>query len=620
MLVFSKTAGFRHDSIPAGIAAIQQLGTQNNFTVDATEDAAEFTDANLARYKAVIWLSTTGDVLNADQQAAFERYIRAGGGYAGVHAASDTEYDWPWYGGLVGAYFTSHPAIQHGDGQVEDPAHPSTRPAGGWNRTDEWYNFRTNPRGEGARPGQPGRDAATRPGRRDGRRPPDRLVPRLRRRPLLVHRRRPHPGVATPSRTSCSHLLGGIETAAGVGDGRLRATLTSSFEKVTLDSNTSDPMELDVAARRAGASTSSATGGVQVIKPTRTPRSPRRRSTVFTGNEDGLLGITLDPNFATNHWVYLYYAPDTAAATAATCSRAVHASTATRIDLRHARSSRSLAGRPTQRNTCCHAGGDIDFDAAGNLYLATGDNTNPFESDGYAPLDERAGRQPTTTRSAAPATPTTCAARSCGSSRRPTAHTPSRPATCSRPAPRRPGPRSTRWASATRSGSASTRRPTRVYVGDYGPDAGAADPNRGPAGTVEWNIVAQPATSAGRTARRQLPLPRLHVPVRPVRRAFNCAAPVNNSPNNTGLTNLPPASRPTVDYDYDGNPLLPRDRRRRRADGRPGLPLQRRPISRPQVAGVLRRQGHLRRVEPEQDVHAARSAPTAQSLVDINQC
>ena len=75
----------------------------------ATEDAAAFTDQNLAQYEVVIWLSTTGDVLNDEQQAAFERYIQGGGGYAGIHAASDTEYDWAWYGGLVAAYFLDHP-------------------------------------------------------------------------------------------------------------------------------------------------------------------------------------------------------------------------------------------------------------------------------------------------------------------------------------------------------------------------------------------------------------------------------------------------------------------------------------------------------------------------------
>ena len=112
VLVFSKTAGFRHGSIGPGITAIKLLGQQNNIGVDAIEDAALFTDAFLARYDAVIWLSTTGDVLNDTQQAAFERYIQAGGGYVGIHAASDTEYTWPWYGQLVGGYFRNHPAAR----------------------------------------------------------------------------------------------------------------------------------------------------------------------------------------------------------------------------------------------------------------------------------------------------------------------------------------------------------------------------------------------------------------------------------------------------------------------------------------------------------------------------
>jgi cytochrome c len=145
--VFTKTAGFRHDSIPAAIAAVQQLGAANGFGVDQTEDAGAFTDSNLARYPAVMFLLTTGDVLNDAQQAAFQRYIEHGGGFVGVHSAADTEHDWPWYGGLVGAYFLSHPAIQTAQIDVADPREPSTAalPAV-WTRTDEWYNFASDPR------------------------------------------------------------------------------------------------------------------------------------------------------------------------------------------------------------------------------------------------------------------------------------------------------------------------------------------------------------------------------------------------------------------------------------------------------------------------------------------
>jgi len=148
VLVFTKTTAFRHDSIPQGIGAIEALGAEHGFAVDSTEDAARFSDSDLARYKAVIFLSTTGDILELAQKVAFERYIRSGGGFVGIHSASDTEYQWPWYGRLVGAWFANHPQIQHATVHIVSPDHPSTEALPElWERTDEWYNFRTNPRG-----------------------------------------------------------------------------------------------------------------------------------------------------------------------------------------------------------------------------------------------------------------------------------------------------------------------------------------------------------------------------------------------------------------------------------------------------------------------------------------
>jgi type 1 glutamine amidotransferase len=146
VLAYSRTTGFRHDAIPDAVAAVQQLGQANGFQVDATEDPSVFDDdATLAGYRAVIFLLTTGDVLDPAGRAAFERYIRAGGGYVGVHSAADTEYDWPFYGELLGAgaYFASHPDIQTAVVQVEDAALGLPE---AWVRTDEWYNFRRNPR------------------------------------------------------------------------------------------------------------------------------------------------------------------------------------------------------------------------------------------------------------------------------------------------------------------------------------------------------------------------------------------------------------------------------------------------------------------------------------------
>lgn len=150
ILLFSETRGFRHDSIPNALTAIAELIVTAGIQADRAGDSVGvFTDENLARYDAVVWVLTSGDVLDDNEQAAFESYIRAGGGYAGIHAASDTEYAWPWYGDLVGAYFQRHPQIQFATMNVENGSHISTAHLGTtWTRNDEWYDFQSNPRAQ----------------------------------------------------------------------------------------------------------------------------------------------------------------------------------------------------------------------------------------------------------------------------------------------------------------------------------------------------------------------------------------------------------------------------------------------------------------------------------------
>ena len=226
-LVFSKTTGFRHDSIPAGIAAIRSLGEERGFQVDATEDATVFTDAILQQYDVVVFLSTTGDPLNADQQAAFERYIRAGGGYAGVHAAADTEYDWHWYGGLVGAYFRNHPAgTPTANVLIDDPDHYTTigLPSP-WTRVDEWYNYRAP---DGCRRTTTARGAASTSSRRWTSRPTRRTT--ATRRTMTIRSRGASATTAaargtrawatrrarSPRARSAATCSRGLEVAAGV--------------------------------------------------------------------------------------------------------------------------------------------------------------------------------------------------------------------------------------------------------------------------------------------------------------------------------------------------------------------------------------------------------------------
>ncbi|MFC8923921.1 ThuA domain-containing protein [Cellulosimicrobium sp. NPDC057127] len=556
VLVFSKTAGFRHGSIPAGIAAIQQLGADNGFSVTATEDAGAFTDDNLAQYEAVVWLSTTGDVLDDDQQAAFERYVQAGGGYAGVHAASDTEYDWPWYGELVGAYFNSHPQNQDATVKVEDHVHESTAhlPAR-WDRYDEWYNFRTNPRddvhvlasldettytaGSGAMGAEHpiawcqvydgGRSWYTGGG---------------------------HTNESFAEPEFLQHLLGGIQTAAGVVASDCSATQSDSYEMVPLDENTANPMMLDVAPDGTVFYVER-DGRVRVIDPATNQTTTAATLSVTQANEDGLTGVVLDPDFADNGWVYLFWSPEDVGEDGPhnRVSRFDYDAAAKTISLD---SEEKVLVIPTQRDTCCHAGGDMVFDSEGNLYVVTGDNTNPFESGGYAPIDERAGRQNFDAQ---------------GTS----ADSSDLRGKVLRIHPEDDGTYTIPEGNMFEPGTAQTqpeifamgfRNPFRigvdpandnVLVADYGPDAGSANPARGPRGAVEWNVVSEPGFygwpyctgsnnayvdydfATGQSGEE-----------------FDCAGGVvNDSPNNDGIEQLPPAVEAEVWYTGGGNPDFP---------------------------------------------------------------
>ncbi len=143
VLIFSKTNGFRHASIPVGIEAIKKLGAENNFDVDATEDSTAFRTDNLRKYAALIFLSPTGKVFGPDEEKALQDYIHGGGGFVGIHAATDCEYNWQWYGDLVGGYFKSHPKQQQAKFMVVDKNHLATSFLPDvWERFDELYNFK----------------------------------------------------------------------------------------------------------------------------------------------------------------------------------------------------------------------------------------------------------------------------------------------------------------------------------------------------------------------------------------------------------------------------------------------------------------------------------------------
>jgi len=548
ILLFSKTTGFRHASIPTGIAAIQKLGLDNDFTVDATEDDAAFTDTNLAQYQAVVFLSATGDPLTTqDRKDAFQRYVRGGGGFVGIHAASDSMYSWSWYGGLVGAYFKSHPAVQNATVRTEDSAHLSNAGLPGtYIRNDEWYDFQSNPRGKvhvlasldnssysGSTMGTDhpiswcqnydgGRSWYTGMG---------------------------HTDASFSEPNFLKHLLGGIRTAAGDAGADCSALpADTAFQKVALDTNTSNPMALDI-AKDGRVFYVDRMGDINVIKTTGSTVRAAHLD-VFTSNEAGLLNLALDPNFATNKWIYIYYSPSNGGDFDRLSRFTVSGDT---IDLA---TEKVVLNVPAQRAQCCHHGVGMVFDKTnGNLWLSTGDNTNPFDSSGYTPIDERAGR-------------------GAWDAQRTSGNTNNLIGKVLRIHPEADGtytiPSGNMWPAGTAQTkpeiySMGYRNPFRMgldpktgfpLVANYGPDAGSASTTRGPQNTVEWDVLSTPVNAGWPYCiGNNTPYNDYDFATGVSGALFDCAGgPTNNSPNNTGLSKLPAATPATVYYHYNADP------------------------------------------------------------------
>ena len=392
ILIFSKTAEYRHDCIPVATAALRKLCLANGIAVDSTEDAADFTAKNLRRYNAIVFLCTTGDVLNTAQETDFQRYIQAGGGYVGIHSATDTEYGWTWYGGLVGGYFNGHPAQQEASLRIDNHEHQATKhlPGNEWKRFDEWYNFKNlNPNVKvllslDESTYQGGTNGANHPAswyqEYDGGR--------------AFYTALGHTKESYVEENFLKHVLGGIRYAIGKKK-RLDYTACRTpelpdptrFTKTVLANELTEPMELDIfpngkiifIERRGNLKQfDPATGLVNIIC----------KVPVYSENEDGLMGLTIDPNYEKNKWIYLYYSPigDEAVNN---LSRFVFQG-----DSLDRGSEKLILQVGVQRKECCHTGGSIEFDGEGNLFLSTGDNTNPFASEGYSPSDESPGRSP----------------------------------------------------------------------------------------------------------------------------------------------------------------------------------------------------------------------------------
>ncbi|MGK7391660.1 MAG: ThuA domain-containing protein [Candidatus Cyclobacteriaceae bacterium M2_1C_046] len=555
ILIFSKTEGYRHQSIEHGAEIIKKLAEDSGYKAVYTEAADVFTEDSLNQFKAVVFLNTTGDILNPSQQANFQRFIQAGGGYIGIHAAADTEFKWPWYGNLVGGYFNGHPndpnvrqAIVR---NVADHTLMDSIPEE-WSRNDEWYDYKDiNP----AINVLQNLDETTYEGGKMG-----------EHHPITWYHefdggRAFYTGMGHTKETYDEPLYQKLLKNAlqyVVRDGPLdyqkvtyqKVPDEDRFTKVVLDFNLDEPTELDflpdgriIFIERKG--------NVKLYLPEKDTTLIINNIDVFHEEEDGLMGLAVDPNFKDNYWVYLFYSPAGDSAVNR-LSRFEFLNNSLLMS-----SETVILDVPVQREECCHTGGSIAFDAYGNLYLSTGDNTNPFASEGYAPIDERNGRD-------------------AWDAQRSSANTNDLRGKILRIKPQPNGTYTIPEGNLFPEGTAKTkaeiyvmgmRNPYRIsvdqktgylYWGDVGPDARATDSLRGPRGYDEINQTR----SAGfhgwpYFVGDNYVYNDYNFGTKTSGETFDPDSPRNESPNNTGLKDLPPAKPAYIWYPYASSPEFP---------------------------------------------------------------
>ena len=571
ILVFSKTAGFRHSSIPVGQKAIIQMGKDNGFLVDTTEQASMFSDEQLKKYNAVVFLSATGDVLNHVQQAAFERYIQSGGGYVGVHAATDCEYFWPWYGKLSGAYFKSHPRNQKAKLVVSDRTHISTKHLPEtWERVDEWYNFKKVPDHVKVLISI---DESTYQGGENGANHPMAWYHEFDGgRAFYTELGHTNESFSEPE--YLKHLLGGIQYAIGNGikpDYTKARTLNVPEEdrftkNVLAGGGFDEPTELAVLPN-LDIVVVERKGGVHYYNSTTKKIAQIAKLDVYhksgvagVNAEEGLMGVTADPDFATNNYIYMYYAPIDSSEWVNRLSRFVLKNGV--LDLK---SEKKILDVGSTRKICCHTGGSLTFGRGRELFLSTGDNSTPFNQtkstyklDGAGPMDNREGFEQWDARRSSSNTNDLrgkvirIVVNADGSYAIPEGNL---------FAPGTPKTRPEIYAMGTRNSYRISvdKKNGYLYWGDVGPDAREDDPaTKGPRGYDELN-QAKKAGYFGWPLfiGNNYPYRQFDYATGTVGEFFDPKKPMNLSKNNTGLTELPPVSPAFIWYPYAASAEFP---------------------------------------------------------------
>jgi cytochrome c len=548
ILVFSKGEALDRNAVQAGVTSLQRLGQENQIRVDTTSNPFVFSQDSLQAYSAVVFMNTSGDVLDYRQQANFERYIQAGGGFVGINAASGSERGWPWYGQLIGASIAdpdAAPVVRKETVEIINASHASTEGMPErWERADRWLQYTA------LHPDVNVVAAIHRPERAGG---------KAERQPVAWYHefdggRAFYTAGGSTAESYADpffqkHLLGGIRYAIGRNnelDFRQATTLRvpeeNRFTRVVLAEKLDEPLQL-VVLPNSDVLFIERKGTLHLYKADQKKTRLVTRLDVALSSEDGLMGLALDPGFERNNWVYFYYS------VAGAESKHRVARFVLKGDSLLKSTEKVLLEIPVQRG-CCHMAGSLEFGPDGNLFISLGDNTNPFESDGYSPSDGRPGRQ-------------------AFDAQRTSANTNDLRGKILRIKPQPDGsytiPEGNLFPQDGSQGRPEiyvmgNRNPYRItvdaktgylYWGEVGPDAGEDSTGRGPRGYDEINQARQAGNYGWPYfVGDNLAYHAFDFETRTSGQPYNPKAPVNNSPNNTGIKNLPPAQPAFIWYPY----------------------------------------------------------------------
>jgi glucose/arabinose dehydrogenase/type 1 glutamine amidotransferase len=602
----------------AGVAAIRDLGRHHGFAVDTTQDAAAFADPNLGRYRAVVFLSGAGDALSPEQETGLQQYVRAGGGFLGIADAALTQPGSAWFTGLVGGRpGTSPTAVQRAVVEVGDRVHPASRNLPlEWPRADQWFNWSPNPVGTVHTVANL-RERSYTAG--DGANGPYHPISWCRD---YDGGRSFYTGMghtaASFDRDLSDHLLGAIRWTAGMVRADCKATIAANYTatRLTQPNQTGqldqigEPHGLTIARDgrvfyigRGGPMT----GGPAPVTDWNDPNIGLGHGTIHVWNpatgavslvadlavfgnkgggpelnktEEGLVGMTLSPDFERTGWIYVFWMPH------ASIDRVRHVGfrTISRFTVDNATntlvagSEKVLLRWEAQIDRCCHVGGGMVFDAVGNLFVSVGDN-NSSQCDGCTPAPSGySGNNPVPE----------FAGISQQDARRTAGNTNNLNGKILRIHPERDGtyaiPKGNLFTGKEEGGGKTrpeiyamgVRNPTRLAVdsktgwllaGWVGPDASQPNVNWGPAKYETATVITKPGNygwpycMGDKQPYRDRNLPDIKVPLG----WYDCDHPRNDSPRNTGLVNLPPVQPNNIWYSpQGGGPVFERG-----ADGIP---------------------------------------------------